>query len=126
MQASFSPFKDIPAPLMAMMAEYMGLSMLLPVLGAFVINEHSGDAEWVGIIISAQYGSGMLGGVMLGALSDRIGAKKTLVFTMLVDICTFSATGFAWSIESLLVMRATAGFFNPTAVRFTHDNYLLC
>jgi hypothetical protein len=116
-RATFSPLLDLPAPYLAMMAEFIGLAILFPTLGQFVMAVHGGDPQWVGIIMSCQYAAGVIGGLILGALSDRIGVKSTIVLIMGADILLFTATAFAWSIRSLLIIRTVAGFFNPMSVR---------
>ena len=77
------------------------------------------SAEWVGLVLTGQYLAGMLGATPMGLLTDKMGAKKTLILILSVNIVAHTASGLVSTVEQLLVVRSLAGFFNPSAATST-------
>ena len=89
-QVEFNALKTLKGPFIAIAVEYTGLAMLMPILAWFVF-EHGGNPTWVGVIMSAQYLAGVLGQLIGGFISDKVGVKKTCAVIMLADVVTFAA-----------------------------------
>jgi MFS family permease len=88
--------------------------MMVPVVAFFVL-DGGWSAEWVGLVLTGQYLAGTLGATPMGLLTDKMGAKKTLILILSVNMVAHTASGLASTVEQLLVVRSLAGFFNPSA-----------
>jgi MFS family permease len=102
------------APLASSGAEWTGLSMIIPVMAFFVL-DGGWSAEWVGLILTGQYLAGMLGSAPMGLLTDKMGAKRTLILILCVNMVAHTVSGLVSTVEQLMVVRCVAGFFNPAA-----------
>jgi len=91
---------------------------LLPVY-ASIYDLSSSHAAWAGSIFSFSFAVGCL---FFGAISDRFGKKKVMVFGLLcLSIVTFTI-GLSNSFDQLLILRgiqgATAATFSPVALTY--------
>jgi MFS transporter, AAHS family, 4-hydroxybenzoate transporter len=83
---------------------------IITVAGPLIRKEWSVGTKSFGVVFSAAFFGYLFGAIICGALSDRIGRKKTLIF----GACIFSIgtllAYFSHSIQSLIPMRVFTGF----------------
>ena len=63
----------------------------------------------IGVLISAGFVGQLLGAIVLGAAAERFGRKKILILSVLIFGLMSLACAFAWSFQSLLVLRILQG-----------------
>ncbi|MDM7997636.1 MAG: MFS transporter [Acidobacteriota bacterium] len=80
------------------------LYMFTAFASLFLTRVHNFSVGWIGLIISASGVGGFLGEYLIGALSDAIGRKRTLVLTSLL------CAGFGIAVSSLPI-GSSAAFF---------------
>jgi MFS family permease len=103
---------------MAAFADYFGLGAISPILPFFVDQFTPGSQDATGHILSFQYGGVILGSLLAGAVSDRIGRRNTLLIMLAGDVVFFTLTGFAddlGGIYAMMAIRFFAGLFTPLA-----------
>lgn len=88
--------------------------MIAPILPGIV------SSQAVGNILSAQYLAVVFGQIAIGALADCFGRRQVIVFVMLFDAITFTATGFTKDVTSLIILRLLAGCAAPVALGISY------
>ena len=66
------------------------------------------DTE-VGLTAAAYLSGAVLGALLFGYLTDRLGRKKLFTVTLLLYLAATAATAFSWNLESYLVFRFFTG-----------------
>ncbi|SDV50247.1 Sugar phosphate permease [Chitinasiproducens palmae] len=77
---------------------------IVPITGEFAL-----DAREAGLVLSSFYVTYAVMNLAAGWLSDRFGSRRVLVFCVLSWSVFTSLTGTAWSLLSLIVIRALFG-----------------
>ncbi|KAJ8601802.1 hypothetical protein CTAYLR_006839 [Chrysophaeum taylorii] len=103
---------DAAPGLLGMYGDFFGLSIVAPILPQWVRSKER-SAQWVGYIMSGQYGGVVVGSFAFGALADRFGNGVALATCMAIDATLFAASAFVPSPEWLLVVRTFAGLGAP-------------
>jgi putative MFS transporter len=85
--------------------DVLSLAVILPII---VTVFHINLAE-AGLILSAGFLGQLIGGVIVGALSDRFGRRPTFLISVLAFSLLSLACALAWSSTSLLVFRLLQG-----------------
>lgn len=94
----------------AIAADQFGLGIVTPLL-PFVVSP-----LWVGLILTGQYVAVVVGQLVLGALSDRVGRRRVIALVMAMDALLFALTSLFTSELPLLAVRVSVGFFAPISL----------
>ncbi len=79
-----------------------------PALQEFGFQPGSGEFErWAGVLFFVPFFAGGLFGLLGGYLTDRLGRRRVLVWSILLYAVSAFAAGFSTSVEMLLVFRCT-------------------
>lgn len=101
----------------ATFADYLGMAMLTPALPYWCADEAGMTpaqvATWTGAITTAQYAGAAMGNFAVGAAGDGLGAKRTLLATLLGDVVLFTLTAVETRPGALLAIRLVAGASSP-------------
>ena len=101
----------------ATFADYLGMAMLTPALPYWCADEAGMTparvATWTGAITTAQYAGAAMGNFAVGAAGDGLGAKRTLLATLLGDVALFTLTAVETRPGALLAIRLVAGASSP-------------
>ena len=101
----------------ATFADYLGMAMLTPALPYWCAEEAGMTpaqvATWTGAITTAQYAGAAMGNFAVGAAGDGLGAKRTLLATLLGDVVLFTLTAVETRPGALLAIRLVAGASSP-------------
>jgi EmrB/QacA subfamily drug resistance transporter len=100
-------------------------SMLIPALPT-IQAEFNSTVTWTSWVLSIYLVAGAVATPIFGKLGDTYGKKKLLVICMSLYTLGVIATGFAWSIQSLLVFRALQGLgmgMFPLAYALIRDEF---
>ena len=96
----------------ATFADYLGMAMLTPALPYWCADEAGMTparvATWTGAITTAQYAGAAMGNFAVGAAGDGLGAKRTLLATLLGDVALFTLTAVETRPGALLAIRLVA------------------
>ncbi|WP_439031562.1 MFS transporter [Gordonia terrae] len=84
-------------------------ALALAVVLAYIMPSLGISLTEAGLIISAGYVGQLLGALGIGALADRIGRRKAFIGSLVVFGSLSLAAAFAWSGDSLLILRALQG-----------------
>ena len=82
------------------------IGLILPGIGA----EFHAPPVALGYLASSVFTGMLVGSIAIGMLADRIGRKTALIFAVGFYGLTSLAAAFAWSYESLVVIRIIEGF----------------
>ena len=101
----------------ATFADYLGMAMLTPALPYWCAEEAGMTpaqvATWTGAITTAQYAGAAMGNFAVGAAGDGLGARRTLLATLLGDVVLFTLTAVETRPGALLAIRLIAGASSP-------------
>lgn len=101
----------------ATFADYLGMAMLTPALPYWCADEAGMTpaqvATWTGAITTAQYAGAAMGNFAVGAAGDGLGARRTLLATLLGDVVLFTLTAVETRPGALLAIRLVAGASSP-------------
>lgn len=97
---------------LAVAADFLGLAMILPAL-PFFVSERGEDPSWLGAILTAQYAGVVVGSILFGYLSDKMGRLEAVLLALAGDAVMFAVSGFADSALALFVIRLIAGTSTP-------------
>ena len=106
------------------LVDYIGLATVMPALPHHLTNASLLAPDevglWTGFINSAQFVGVVIGCILWGRASDRVGPRKTLLATMAGDVVLFTSTGFATNPALLLALRLLVGAFSPLVPALTY------
>jgi DHA1 family tetracycline resistance protein-like MFS transporter len=94
--------------------EIAGYSLLIPVLPYFCSRELGLTPRQVGLVMAAYSGAQIVGGLLLGSLSDAYGRRPVLLFTMVWATLGCTGTAFCTSFADLLLLRTLHGLSGST------------
>jgi len=98
---------------MAAMLDSIGSYMMTPLLPLLVISMN-GTAAQSGLIFSLYNLMSCLGTPILGAVGDRIGRGKVLLFALAMTGFALLGFGYSWNLAQLAAFRVVHGFFAGT------------
>lgn len=84
-------------------------SLVIAAVLTVVINTFHVELGSAGLLISAAYLGQFVGAIALGALAERYGRRRAFIFSLACFGLLSLAAAFAWSFESLLVLRLLQG-----------------
>lgn len=84
-------------------------SLVIAVVLTVVINTFQVELGSAGLLISAAYVGQFIGAISLGALAERYGRRLAFILSLACFGLLSLAAAFAWSFESLLVLRLLQG-----------------
>lgn len=108
MAVSMKLFQGPETAYLAVATDFCGLAMILPLL-PFFIKERGEDDAWLGAVLTAQYGGVVIGSVLFGWVSDKLGRRAGVLLSLLGDALLFASSGLADSVEVLFAVRLLAG-----------------
>jgi multidrug resistance protein len=99
-----------PLFLMALVifVDFTGFGLLLPLLPFWAERAGAGPAQ-IGLLMAVYALVQLLFTPMLGALSDRVGRKPVILFSLLIEAASFVLTGLAGTLPLLFVARGISG-----------------
>ena len=83
---------------------------IITVAGPLIRAEWGVGTEPFGVVFSAAFFGYLFGAIICGALSDRIGRKKTLILGSLIFTVGTLLVYFSYSVQSLIAIRIFTGF----------------
>lgn len=109
---------DTPAPRRAALTivyltvfiDLLGFGIILPAL-PFYAEELGASGLLLGVLLTAYSGAQLVGVVILGSLSDRLGRRPIILMSLLGSALSLTLAGFAQSLLLLMAARALAGLF---------------
>jgi len=93
--------------------DLFGVSLVVPMLPK-IFKLLKGDPNLWGVTASAYSVAQIIGSIMLGGASDRLGRRGMLVLSMLGAAISYALVGFATSVTMLVVSRMIVGIFKQT------------
>lgn len=90
--------------------DLLGFGIILPLL-PFYATSFGATGVWVGALLTSYSAAQFVGAAVLGRLSDRVGRRPVLLFSLLGSALSLTLTGFADSLVLLLLGRSLAGLF---------------
>lgn len=85
-----------------------GYGLVIPLL-PFYARQYSADAALVGLLASLYAAMQLLGGPLLGGISDRAGRRPVMISCLLVVSLAYALLGFSGSLAMLIAAVALAG-----------------
>lgn len=92
------------------LVDFIGFTVLIPVLPLFAERLGASDFE-VSLILSVYALAQLLFLPAWGWVSDRVGRRPVILFSLFGTVCSFVVLALADSIAAIYVARALAGFF---------------
>jgi MFS family permease len=99
--------------LLVVMVDLSAVALVVPLL-PLRMRELGVPPELVGLIGSVYSASQVVGGVVLGTLSDRISRRSILLLNFAAAATSYSMVGFGDSVEVLLLSRVVVGLCKQT------------
>lgn len=99
--------------LLVVMVDLAAVALVVPLLPVRM-RELGVPPELVGLIGSVYSASQVVGGVVLGALSDRISRRSILMLNFAAAATSYAMVGFGNSVEVLLLSRVVVGLCKQT------------
>lgn len=112
---SFLPWRDIPGSMWLVGAgsalNSMGLSFLWSLTTLYVHVHLGAGLAYVGLILTAQQGAGLIGSLVGGVLSDRLGTRVPLLLsaaTGTVSLAAIAGDGTLWVYATAAILAGTS------------------
>lgn len=102
-------FKRILPIFVIVLVDLMGLTIIIPVLPLYAVS-FGADAFTIGLLSTAYPVMQLIGGPLLGGLSDRYGRKPVLVVSQVGTFAGFVLLAFANALPLLFLSRLIDGF----------------
>lgn len=93
-----------------MVVDLIGFGIVVPVL-PFLVKEQGASATQLGLIAMGYAAAQFVCAPLWGRLSDRIGRRQVLLFTIAGTAVSLAALGFATTVPWILATRVAAGAF---------------
>src|SRR5690606_35296878 len=90
--------------------DLVGFGIVMPVL-PFLVKEQGASATQLGVIMVGYSAAQFVCAPLWGRLSDRIGRRRVLLFTIAGTALALTALGLARSLAAILAARVAAGAF---------------
>ncbi len=90
----------------------LGESLLYPFFALYLTRQFSVDMTQVGLLLAVFSGAGFLGGFPGGVLSDRLGRKSIIIFSLLSSSFSDLLLGVARSFNVFAIVAFIAGMFS--------------
>lgn len=94
--------------------EIAGFSLLIPVMPFFCSQELGLTPKQVGLVMAGYSGAQIVGGLVLGSLSDAYGRRPVLMFTWVWATLGCTGTAFCSSFADVLLLRTLHGLSGST------------
>ena len=101
---------DLLAIYITVFIDVAGLGIILPALPFYAI-EFGATGIWVGGMLTAYSLAQFISAPLLGRISDRVGRRPVLLFSLTGSSLAFTLTGLSGSLPLLLGARTLAGLF---------------
>lgn len=95
--------------------EIAGFAMCIPVLSFFAIKELGLSPSQLGMVMSANAASQLIGSWTCGRLSDSFGRKWLLLGSFAWSCMSIGGTAFVFSFQQLLILRTLGGLSGGTS-----------
>eukprot|EP00928_Gymnodinium_smaydae_P056369 TRINITY_DN39763_c0_g1_i1.p1 TRINITY_DN39763_c0_g1~~TRINITY_DN39763_c0_g1_i1.p1 ORF type:complete len:610 (-),score=56.12 TRINITY_DN39763_c0_g1_i1:141-1919(-) len=92
-------------------ADFLGDGMAQPLLPVLVL-QLGGSQRDVGYLVACSTGGSILGSVIFGAISERVGRRPVMLLVMIGLSCTYTWVALAPSLLQLYIARSLAGVMN--------------
>jgi MFS family permease len=90
--------------------DLIGFGIVMPIL-PFYAETFGADGKWLGLVFAAYAAAQFVCAPLWGRLSDRIGRRRVLLFTIAGTALALAALGFASSLAAVIAARTLAGAF---------------
>lgn len=101
--------RSIVIIVLTIFVDLIGFGLIIPLLPIYA--QRFGVAPvWIGVLFGAFSAAQLLGGPYLGGLSDRIGRRPVLVWTLFLNAISFVMMAYATNIYLLFLARLVSGF----------------
>lgn len=100
--------RNVRLATLVLFIDNVGLGVLTPTLPFVVMSFHQPPSMVTGLV-ATYAGAGLVGGLLIGALSDRIGRRPTVIATLVGTVGAYVLALVWWSPLALFVGRGLAG-----------------
>lgn len=90
--------------------DLFGFGIILPML-PYYAQSFGANGVWIGILLSAYSFAQFISAPILGRISDRVGRRPVLLYSLLGAMIAFTCTGLANTLPLLIAARFLAGSF---------------
>ncbi|MBL8161868.1 MAG: MFS transporter [Anaerolineae bacterium] len=115
MTAEKLDFKRVFPIFMIVLVDLLGLTIIIPLLPLYAAS-FGADPLTIGVIAAAYPTMQLIGGPLLGSLSDRYGRKPVLLVSQIGTLIGFLLLGFANALPILLLSRVIDGLSGANIV----------
>ena len=114
-QAEKLDFKRILPIFVIVLVDLLGLTIIIPLLPLYAVS-FGADPFMIGVIGAVYPTMQLIGGPILGSLSDRYGRKPVLLFSQVGTFIGFLILGFANALPVLILSRLIDGLSGANIV----------
>jgi len=92
----------------------LGSFLLFPFFALYITRKFNVGMTEVGILFALFAGSSFIGSFLGGALTDRIGRRSMIIFSLLTSAFSTLAMGFVDSLQAFYIIATVSGIFTDT------------
>lgn len=92
----------------------LGGFLLFPFFALYITRKFNVGMTEVGILFALFAGSSFIGSFLGGALTDRIGRRSMIIFSLLTSAFSTLAMGFVDTLQAFYIIAAVSGIFTDT------------
>mmetsp|Transcript_13647 Transcript_13647/g.16545 ORF Transcript_13647/g.16545 Transcript_13647/m.16545 type:complete len:432 (-) Transcript_13647:276-1571(-) len=111
-----TPFSGPKIAYCGTFVNFFGMGIILPFLPFFVDSVEDDDNAatlWVGAIVTGQFVGVVIGSVIMGTVSDKLGPKLALLVALSGNVLFFALSALADTTLLFFLARLSAGTFTP-------------
>ena len=108
--ASPAPKTGLGVLFSVVIVDLIGFGIVMPIL-PFYAEAFGADGSWLGLVFAVYAAAQFVCAPLWGRLSDRVGRRRVLLFTIAGTALALAGLGFASSLAAVIGARALAGAF---------------
>ncbi|MGD9091525.1 MAG: MFS transporter [Anaerolineales bacterium] len=111
-------YREYPRPFWTLVGvtfiDHLGGALLFPFFALYITSKFGVGMTEVGVLFAVFSFSSFIGSMLGGALTDRMGRKKMLIFSLISTSVSAVAMGLVNSMEAFFVLALLVGIFTDT------------